>query len=129
MSHLEKIAADLGVVIVDVDHLPGGRWGEYRHHRRVIRVLACLAPLQYRCTLAHEIGHAYYGHRRTTERAELEADAWAARQLIRPDCWRNATAAYEDLLSVAAELQVLPRIAAVYAEHLARHPAMQAARF
>ncbi|WP_150460369.1 ImmA/IrrE family metallo-endopeptidase [Nesterenkonia ebinurensis] len=70
------------------DHLPQGRWGEYRHHHRRIRLLSCLAPVQYRSTLAHELGHAVYGHRRSTARTELEADAWAARYLIRPE-WRH----------------------------------------
>ena len=126
MSHLEGIAADLGVAVIEVEQLPQGRWGEYRHRGRVIRLLGRLAPIQRRCTLAHELGHAIYGHRRSTARAELEADAWAARQLIDPAEWRQAAAAYDDLLTVAAELQVMPRIAAVYAVHLARHPAMRA---
>lgn len=84
-----------------------------------------LDPIQYRCTAFHELGHAYYGHRGTSSRQELEADAWAARQLIRPDCWRDATAAYDDVLTVAAELQVLPRLVEIYALHLARHPAIR----
>lgn len=125
MSHLEGIAADLGVAVVRVEHLPHGRWGDYSHARRRIRLLDRLGPIQWHSTLAHEVGHAVYGHRRTTERAELEADAWAARQLIDPAEWRYLTTIHADLLTVAAELQVLPRIAAVYAKHLARHPAVR----
>ncbi|WP_150460539.1 ImmA/IrrE family metallo-endopeptidase [Nesterenkonia ebinurensis] len=78
MAHLEGIALDLGVRIEHYDHLPHGRWGEYRHRRREVRLLRHMAPVQYRSTLAHELGHAAYGHRRSTARTELEADAWAS---------------------------------------------------
>ena len=125
MSHLEGIAADMGVAVVEVESLPRGRWGDYSHARHRIRLLGRLGPVQRRSTLAHELGHAHYGHRRTTARTELEADTWAARQLIDPADWQYLTTIHADLLTVAAELQVLPRIAAVYAKHLSRHPALQ----
>lgn len=115
MSHLEGIAADMGVAITPVEALPRGRWGQYSHGRRRIRLLEHMAPVQCWSTLAHELGHAHYEHRRTTARAELEADIWAARQLIHPGQWRELTAAHADLLTVADELQVLPRIAKAYA--------------
>lgn len=126
MHRFEGVAAQLGVTIEHHHTLPHGRWGDYRHHRRTIRLLDRMAPVQYVSTLAHELGHAHYGHRRTTGRTELEADAWAARQLIDPAEWRYLTTIHADLLTVAAELQVLPRIAAVYAKHLSRHPALRA---
>ena len=75
--------------------------------------------MQRLSTLAHDVGHGIYGHTHTCPRWELEADQWAAQRLIRPAEWRRVTAAYDDLPTVAAELQVLPRIAAVYAEHFA----------
>lgn len=81
--------------------------------------------VQYRSTYGHELGQDHAGHRRTTARTELEADVYAARILIKHACWRHHTAAHDDVLSVAAELQVLPRLVEVYAKHLARHPAIR----
>jgi hypothetical protein len=84
-----------------------------------------LDHLQYRSTYGHELDHAHAGHRRTTARTELEADVYAARILINRACWRHHTAAHDDVLTVADELQVLPRLLEVYARHLARHPAIR----
>lgn len=125
MADLEGIARHLGVRIEHHQKLHRSRWGEYSEHHRAIRLLDHLGPVQYRSVLAHELGHAHYRHRWCWGRYELHADAWAARTLIRPDCWRDATAAYDDVLTVAAELQVLPRLVEAYALHLTRHPALR----
>lgn len=119
----------MGVRVEHHPYLPRGRWGEYRHGRKVIRLLSCLAPVQYRSTLAHELGHAAHGHRRTTSRTELEADVWAARHLIEPQQWWHVVGAYDDVLTVASELGVVPELVRVYAEHLACHPAVRSQQF
>lgn len=105
--------------------MPEGRWGAWSRKERTIYVHRHLPPIHSACTIFHELGHAAMDHTTTDRREELEADVWAARHLIRPSEWRSATTAYEDLLTVADELQVLPRIAAVYAKHLARHPTIR----
>lgn len=38
--------------------------------------------VEERCTLAHELGHAHYGHRDQSPKNERQADEWAAAQLL-----------------------------------------------
>lgn len=125
MDELESLAHRLDVRIERWQGLRHGRWGDYCHRRHRIRLVWDLDPVQYRSTLAHELGHAAFTHRRTNSFTELEADVYAARILIAPTCWHNATSSYGDVFTVADELSVLPRLVVVYAKHLARHPAIR----
>lgn len=120
MADLEGVAHQKGVIIEYRPVLRKGRWGEYDHRRRTIRLLSGLGPIQYRSTLAHELGHAHHGHRWSSRRHEQQADTYAARILISPAEWSLATAVYPDCpQSVAAELGVLPRLVEAYAETIA----------
>lgn len=121
MDDLEGIAHAMGIRIEYRDQLHRRRWGEYDHKHRTIRLLGSLRALHWRCTLAHELGHAYHGHRGCRDRQECEADAFAARLLIHPDEWRTATAVHDRLETVAAELTVWPKLVRAYA--MLRHPA------
>lgn len=77
---------------------------------------AYVGAVQYRSTLAHELGHAHYGHWWSSRKHEDQADEWAARLLISPAEWSLAIALHPDCpQSVAAELGVLPRLVEVYA--------------
>lgn len=116
MADLEGVAHHMGVDIEYRDQLRRGRWGEYDHRRRTIRLRAGLGPLQWRSTLAHELGHAHHGHWWTSLKHEDQADTYAAWLLISPQAWRSAISAHPDSpQSVAAELGVLPRLVEVYA--------------
>lgn len=69
--------------------------GLYEHDRRTITLTSGLTRAQARTTLAHEMGHAWYGHRRTGDLhrdadAERLADEYAARLLIDPDAYAVA---------------------------------------
>jgi Zn-dependent peptidase ImmA (M78 family) len=94
--------------------------GLYEHERRVITLASGLTGAQARATLAHEIGHAWYGHRRTGDPyrdadAERLADEYAARLLIDP----IAYAAAEQLVgphpgAIARELGVTAAVVQVW---------------
>ena len=100
------------VVNTSMRHL----YGVYIHQRRLIVLNDLLGPIQWRSTLMHELGHAYYEHTDSTARAEHEASEWAARQMI-PGCqFDRLTKMYDSPVSVAYELGVLPRDVVNYAK-------------
>lgn len=86
--------------------------GVYEHDRRTITLACGLTTAQARSALAHEIGHAWYGHRWTGDPhedadAERLADEYAARLLVD----QGAYAAAEQLVgphpgAIARELTV-----------------------
>jgi len=63
---------------------------------RTIFLQTRLRVIHERSVLAHELGHALMGHRDSSPRHEVQADRWAARQLIHPDELRAAAAASPD---------------------------------
>ena len=94
--------------------------GAYLHDHHAILLDEELAPIQRRSTLMHELGHAYYGHPRSTTRTEREASEWAARALIRPcEIWKLSRM-YDDPQAIAHELGVLPRDVVHFHEWFAR---------
>lgn len=105
--HLDLIAADLGVGIRE-GILPGGWWGAYSHQSHSITLLPGLPPIQYRSTLAHELGHAHYRHRGSTPKYEWQASVWAARQLIDHDHFIEAVLGADRVAGVASILEVMP---------------------
>ena len=116
MADLEGVAHHMGVHVEYRSVLRRGRWGEYDHRRRTVRLLSGLGAVQWRSTLAHELGHAHHGHWWPSLKHENQADSYAARLLISPTDWSAAISAHPDNpLSVAAELGVLPRLVEVYA--------------
>ena len=83
---LTALAAELGVTITE--HT-GGPKGLYVHDARTISIRDDLGHARYRCTLAHELGHAIRGDTPTgvdwaDARAERAADHIAAQLLISP---------------------------------------------
>jgi len=110
MADLEGIAHRLGARIEYVDRLHRGRWGEYRHDNHTIRLLASLGPIQHRCVLAHELGHAYHRHCGKKPWQERQADAYAVHLLIRPDEWRAAITVHDRVEAIVHDLQVTPRL-------------------
>lgn len=105
--HLDLIAADLGVSVRE-GILPNGWWGAYSHQHHSITLLPGLAPIQYRSTLAHELGHAHYRHRGSTTSTEWQASVWAARQLIDYDRFIEAALGADRVAGVASILEVMP---------------------
>lgn len=67
-----------------------------------------LGPVQYRSTLAHELGHAHYGHTGHLRKNEHRADMWAARKLLTFEMLTDAARITLDTGGLAAEMDVLP---------------------
>lgn len=99
----------MGVSVRYVNHMD--RWGRYDHNTGRITLLSGMGHVQWRSTLAHECGHAFWGHTRDGPKQERQADAYAVGLLIPLGDWARATANADDLAHVAQELSVLPRLA------------------
>lgn len=113
---LEQVAHEMGV---GVERHEGGPPGWYSHERRVISVARDLSPWDYRCVLAHELGHAYYGDTFCGgvygRRQERRADVWAARLLIDEVELETALQWHGgDLRALAYDLAVTPYLLDVY---------------
>ncbi|GAA3591869.1 hypothetical protein GCM10022198_14770 [Klugiella xanthotipulae] len=73
-------AEELGVSIV-YRRLHSGR-GLWVPEARTVFLQQRMGAVHERNTLAHELGHAVLGHSGTSEKYELQADRFAARNLI-----------------------------------------------
>lgn len=93
---------------------PHGWWGVYDHRRRLITLRPGMAVIQARCTLMHELGHAYYGHEGVTGKQELLASRWAAYRLLSLDDVVEAAQREQSTASVAVALGVLPSVLNTY---------------
>ncbi len=84
MKELLSIAARLEVT-VHAAHLPHPFRGFYDHEGHRVVYDFSLTPIERACVLAHELGHAYYGHQgRDDPDAEAAADTFAAGVLVDP---------------------------------------------
>ena len=101
------LAGELGVTVLD-EWPEGDSWGEYDHETKTIYLRPDLAPIQRRSTLAHELGHAVYGHVGSTRTQERQADEFGALFQIRLCDLLKACKAVECPQGVAAELGVMP---------------------
>lgn len=84
MRQLLRIAASQETR-VHVSHLPENVLGYWSPDERRIYYDMRLTPNKARVTIAHELGHAHYGHRGDSARNEREADKFAASLLIDPE--------------------------------------------
>lgn len=123
---LHRLAETLGVTL---RRHTGGQKGWYDHQLRIISTRRGMSITQYRSTLAHELGHAYYGDVACRDpvlhvRLERRADLYAAHLLIDPDEFRDACIWHHDHLgAVADDLEVTHHLAHIYAHSLERtHP-------
>lgn len=91
-------------------HLPAGKRGLYDHDEKRIYLNMRLTPNERRCTLAHELGHAHYGHERTSPKNERLARAYAARLLIDPAEYARLESMNPDQHWLAEEFSVTPQI-------------------
>lgn len=81
----------------------------YRHRDRTIWLRDGRSDRATRCSLAHELGHAHYGHEVHGHYAaqERQADAYAAELLITPESYREAERVVgHHLHALANELEV-----------------------
>lgn len=112
--HLDQWAAELGVVIVETSRLHPSLNACYHHGARRVFVSGRIDGVTRRCAIAHELGHAVYGHERAederySKRQEDQADLWALGQLITVESYRLAelTVGHHPG-AIAAELRVTP---------------------
>ncbi|MBG6083283.1 ImmA/IrrE family metallo-endopeptidase [Zhihengliuella flava] len=116
----EHIADYLGIKVITAD-VPTGWWGLYDHPRRTVVIAPGLAPVQRRCTLMHELGHAYFEHQGVTGKYELQANRWAARQLLSVDDVVHAARAEPRHNALACSLGVLPDFLTHFVGSLSHH--------
>lgn len=115
--NLQKIAA-LNHIAITEHH--GGEKGRWYSDIRTISLRHDLHPTTYRCTLAHELGHALYGHDSKAEgwlkeRQEHEADTWAANSLISQKEYKDAELTHEAHSgAIALELGVTVHLVEVW---------------
>lgn len=105
MKYLLAHAASMGLS-VHATHLEEGTLGLYSHAERRIYFDIRLTPNERRSVIAHEIGHAHYGHVTNGALQERQADIYAARLLISPHAYAALERVNSDQHLIAEELGV-----------------------
>lgn len=108
-TNLESIVHDLGVT-VRTAITPNNWWGVYDHKYKLITLHPQLSPIQYRCTLTHELGHAHFEHQGVTGKQEAQANKWAAHKLLTVDQVLEHARTELHTQELAALLGVLPSV-------------------
>lgn len=104
---IDRYITETGVTVT-TGTLPAGWWGAYDHRDHKIILRKRLGATQRRSVLAHELGHAYFGHKGSTLVQEREASQWAARRLIDATEFLDAIRVCEYRTGVAQLLHVMP---------------------
>lgn len=118
MRALLSHAAHLGVS-VHMAHLPHPYRGFYDHQNARIVYDFGLTPIERRCVLAHELGHAFHGHTgRGVPEQEKAADRYAAHLLIDPERYAHLERVYEAPSTIAEELGVEPHLLQAFRQSL-----------
>ncbi len=113
LSDLLALCREVGVDVRDA-RLPSGWLGAYDDARRRILLAHGLTPVEERCVLAHEIGHAMRMHVGSSDADERAAEGFAARLLIDPAALRAASAWARDDVELADALDVTVDIVRAY---------------
>ncbi|WP_336632619.1 MULTISPECIES: ImmA/IrrE family metallo-endopeptidase [unclassified Microbacterium] len=118
--YLTDLAVMMGVTVEYTHDLPADRDGDYNHPRRHIRIREGLHARHTRSVLAHELGHASFGHVRSrfgpvNAKQERAAEEWAALRLISIDDYRAAEESHRGHLgAIAIELGVMRSTVAAF---------------
>jgi len=102
---LIRFAAAQGIEI-HVSHLDEDVHGYWSPDEGRIYHDWSLTPNEARVAVAHELGHAHYGHRCDSARNELQADLYAASLLINPSEYAHIEALNPEQNHIADELGV-----------------------
>lgn len=114
---LHRIAYSMGLRLKRHD---GGLPAWYDHKSRTISTRRGMSATLYRSSLAHELGHAHYGHMPPQDPVEYRyqerlADEYAARLLITPQEYRRAeTEVGHWPEAIADELEVTAHLVEVW---------------
>lgn len=105
MKDLVRMAARAGLEIHAVE-MPAGDLGYYAPEEfRIYFNLAC-TPAERRSVVAHELGHHWHAHDCDSERAERQADTYAATLLVDPARYAQLERFNPDVEWIADELGV-----------------------
>lgn len=120
MRELIAHATMLGVS-VHVAHIDGPQRGFYDSARKIVVYDFELTPVERRCVLAHELGHAYYDHQCHGDvKAEAAADYYAACLLIDPASHAEAERFDPSPAAIAEALGVETRLVRAWESRLLR---------
>lgn len=115
MFDVEDFACSLGINIVESDKV---RFGYFCRDTGTIVVPTGVPERLRRSMIAHELGHAAYGHTVSDAKAERQADEYAARLLITEGDYRRAETMFgQDVDTLAYELNVTPSLVIAWREH------------
>lgn len=101
--------------------VPGDWWGVCDHRHKLVTLKPGLGAAQRRSTLAHELGHAAYGHTGHHPKTERLADRWAAKRLLTIDLLFSHARLGVDVRELAASLDVMPWVIETYVEILSKN--------
>lgn len=114
-ARLERLIQDMGITIVETPKLEMSLNACFHLQTSTIIVNSGLDPATRTCAIAHELGHAYYGHDCSTSFAEYQADQWAAQNLLTLDMVKTTSAECDGMPAlIAAELGVTPELLATW---------------
>lgn len=108
---LETLAHNMGITVIETSKLGSTLNACFHPPTQTIFIKIGLDPVTRRCAIAHELGHAHYGHDCPTPGAERQADEWAAQQLL--DVGDVEVVGWEcegSAAAMAAELGVTPHL-------------------
>lgn len=93
--NLEELAEKVGATVLEHD---GGEKGRY-YGRGIISIRKNLGPVNYKCTLAHELAHHILQHDPAAtgwiyDKQEAQAEKWAANLLVNPISYRDMERQY-----------------------------------
>lgn len=110
LDSLYQHAVDLGLDVEWAD-LGEYRRGDYQRSKSLIRLNHRLTVVQATATLAHEIGHAIFGHTCSSPANERKAWEMGASLVITPAEYARAEAIVGPHVgALAVELEVTPRL-------------------
>lgn len=119
MKELLARAAAAGIS-VHGSHLTDDKIGCYVPDLRRIYFDLSLTAAERRSAVAHELGHAHYGHDCDTDANERQADAYAAALLIDPQWYAELEQISHDAEWIAEEMNVAPWVIVDYRRYCLR---------
>lgn len=116
LNELVALCGQLGVK-VRIATLPSGWLGAYDHSTASILLIPGLTPIEQRCVVAHELGHALRMDIGCSAASERAAERFAALVLVDPAALETAGVWARDENELADELGVTVDIVHSYLAH------------
>ena len=109
MRQLLARASQYGISVHGVE-MKGGKLGRFVPRLRRIYFEISLPLAERRSVIAHELGHAHYGHDCTTPSSERQANTYAATLLVDPEWYAELESINHDAEWIADEMNVAPYV-------------------